>query len=67
MKQICRCGRQTDKLTSFFDNSSGLRVTVCEDCANELQLKNEERFKAVEFEKLKEEHQKTPLADAGRY
>lgn len=43
MKQICRCGVKIDtekgeSLKSYFSNENGMRVTVCNICAEQYEL-----------------------------
>lgn len=43
MKQICRCGVKIDtekgeSLKSYFSNENGMRVTVCDNCAEKYEL-----------------------------
>ena len=50
-KHTCRCGAKTNKLTSYFKD--GIRVTVCDDCANQFGLKNSENVIKVDYDKIK--------------
>lgn len=50
-KYTCRCQRKTNKLTSYFKD--GIRVTVCDDCANELGLVSDKNVMKVDYEKVK--------------
>lgn len=53
-KYICRCGKKTDKLTSYFFN--GIRVTLCDDCSEE--FKKNDVFMAVDYEEVKKDASK---------
>lgn len=53
-RYTCRCGKVTDKLTSYFKD--GTRVTLCDDCAAEYKLTNDERVIKVDYEKVKNAH-----------
>lgn len=48
-KYICRCGKKTDKLISYFIN--GIRITVCDECAKGNDLKNKAQID-VDYEKI---------------
>lgn len=48
-KYICRCGRQTDNLSSHFID--GVRVTVCDECA--VDLIGKEKAVVVDYDKIK--------------
>jgi ribosome-binding protein aMBF1 (putative translation factor) len=50
-KYTCRCLKKTDKLISYFIN--GLRITICDDCAEELGVKNNDKIEAVDYEKVR--------------
>lgn len=50
-KHICRCGAKVDKLTSYFSN--GIRVTVCDQCAELNKFKNNNAFIAVDYDEVK--------------
>lgn len=50
-KYTCRCGKRTDKLTSYFKNE--IRVTVCDDCAKEYNLINDDKIIQVDYDKIK--------------
>jgi len=50
-KYTCRCGKKTDKLTSYFKD--GMRVTVCDDCAVQFGLHDDEDVLKVDYDKVK--------------
>lgn len=52
-KHICRCGKRTDKLTSYFINS--IRITLCDECADEIKKNN---HIAVDYDEVKKDPSK---------
>lgn len=50
-KYTCRCSRRVDKLTSYFKD--GIRATMCDDCAKEHNLINDDKVIQVDYEKIK--------------
>lgn len=70
MKKIkCRCGTILDtskgeKLTSYFHNENGMRLTVCDNCANQLGFNNEKKYSKVATEQLTEKQKLTPPKNA---
>lgn len=53
-KYICRCGRRTDRLMSYFVND--IRVTVCDEC--EEDLKQIKGAIAVDYDEVKKDNSK---------
>lgn len=51
-KYICRCGKAVNKITSYFKD--GIRVTVCDDCANQYGLTTDEGVIKVDYKKIEE-------------
>lgn len=49
-KYICRCGSRVDELTSYFYN--GIRVTVCDECAEQHGFKNNKQIEYVDYNKI---------------
>lgn len=47
-KYTCRCGRAVNKITSYFKDN--VRVTLCDDCAEESGLKNDPDVKQYDYE-----------------
>lgn len=37
-KYKCRCRKEVDELTSYFHKVNGMRITVCDECAEKLKL-----------------------------
>lgn len=54
----CRCGKEVETLTSFFEKGTNVRVTVCNDCAELHGLKDEKKYYSVPYNNLTAE-QKT--------
>ncbi len=50
-KYTCSCGSKVEKLTSYFPE--GIRVTVCDECAERLEL-NKQNIASVDYSELKE-------------
>lgn len=60
----CQCGKHTETINSYFNKENKLRVTVCDDCATTLGLKDEKKYEAVPYNKLTAEQNKTPEPNA---
>ncbi len=61
-KHICRCGNTVENLTSYFHKVEGMRVTVCDKCAERYGLTDTNVYSREEYKNLKEEQKKTPDA-----
>lgn len=55
LKHKCRCGEKVPHLTSYFQIGSKVRVTVCDNCANEHGFQNKEKFLAVPYNSITQE------------
>ena len=51
-KYTCRCLRKTNNLASYFKD--GIRVTVCDECAEEFGLTGSKDIIKVDYKKIKE-------------
>lgn len=61
---ICRCGKHTEVLNSYFHKENKLRITVCDDCAMQSGLKDEKKYEVIPINKLTAEQNKTPEPNA---
>lgn len=59
---ICRCGSTGESMTSYFHKVEGMRVTVCDKCAERYGLTDKETWTNTNFTDLKDEQKKTPDA-----
>ena len=49
-KHICRCGNNVEKMTSYFKD--GIRVTLCDTCADQYGFKNDEKAIKVDYDAI---------------
>lgn len=54
----CICGDVVSKMTSYFSRETGARKTVCDKCATIYGFTDIEKYYAIPFNNLKEEHKK---------
>lgn len=59
---ICRCGTTVKSMKSYFHKTEGMRVTVCDKCAERYGLINKETYSSTDYTDLKDEQKKTPDA-----
>ena len=59
---ICRCGGTAKSMKSYFHKIEGMRVTVCDKCAQQYGLTDKETWNSSNYTDLKEEQKKTPDA-----
>lgn len=64
MIQNCRCGAPQDSekgetIKSYFPKWNGMRVTVCDKCAESIGLTDKTKFEVKEYNKNVQ--QKTPI------
>lgn len=55
-KYICSCGVKVDKLTSLFSKVG--RITLCDSCIDQLGLRGNKEFEAVDYEDVKKDGNK---------
>ena len=63
-KYICRCGNKVEEIKSFFTKNENIRVTVCNRCANEYGLNDENKYTIVKHDELSESQKEKPKPDA---
>jgi sulfur relay (sulfurtransferase) complex TusBCD TusD component (DsrE family) len=59
---ICRCGKTTENMNSYFHKVEKMRVTVCARCAKQHGLTDKEVWEMVDYNELTEIQKKTPNA-----
>ncbi len=51
-KYTCRCGKAVNQLSSYFKD--GIRVTLCDDCAEQYGLSRDKTVIKVDYKKIEE-------------
>ena len=52
-KYICHCGNKVNKITSYF--KGGVRVTLCDDCANQYGFDKDKDVIKVDYKEVQED------------
>jgi hypothetical protein len=60
----CICGMTNIELVSYFNKETGLRITVCEKCADRNNFNNKKKYDSIPYTKITEQQNKTPEPNA---